>query len=104
VTGRWFSLGFPVSSTNKNDSHDITEIVLKVALNTIKQTNKTCPEGPSFSGIQNSDSDFQDSESGSYFPLFLSRGYLYHVTITYRLAAGCDRSVVFPGFSGFIHQ
>jgi hypothetical protein len=24
----------------------------------------------------------------SYFPLFLSRGYLYHVTITYRLAAG----------------
>ena len=41
VTGRWFSLGFPVSSTNKNDSHDITEILLKVALNTIKQTNKT---------------------------------------------------------------
>jgi hypothetical protein len=39
VTGRWFSLRPPVSSTNKTDLHDITEILLKVALNTIKQTN-----------------------------------------------------------------
>jgi hypothetical protein len=31
----------PVSSTNETDRHDITEILLKVALNTIKQTNKT---------------------------------------------------------------
>jgi hypothetical protein len=38
--GRWFSPGPPVSSTNKTDRHDITEILLKVALNTIKQTNK----------------------------------------------------------------
>jgi hypothetical protein len=29
--------GTPVSSTNKTDRHDIIEIVLKVALNTIKQ-------------------------------------------------------------------
>jgi hypothetical protein len=29
-----------VSSTNKTDCHDITEMLLKVALNTIKQTNK----------------------------------------------------------------
>jgi hypothetical protein len=35
-----FSAGIPVSSTNKTDCHDITEILLKVALNTIKQTNK----------------------------------------------------------------
>ena len=28
-----------VSSTNKTDCHDITEILLKVALNTIRQTN-----------------------------------------------------------------
>jgi hypothetical protein len=28
-----------VSSTNKTDRHDITEILLKVALSTIKQTN-----------------------------------------------------------------
>jgi len=39
VTGRWFSLGPPVSSTNKTDCHDISEILLKVAINTIKQTN-----------------------------------------------------------------
>ena len=35
----------PVSSTNKTDRHDITEILLKVALNTIKQSNKqTCTQ------------------------------------------------------------
>jgi len=32
TTGRWFS---PVSSSNKTDRHDITEILLKVTLNTI---------------------------------------------------------------------
>ena len=39
LTGLWFSLGLPVSSTNTTDRHDIlvTEILLKVALN--KQTN-----------------------------------------------------------------
>ena len=31
----WFSPGTPVSSTNKTDCHDITEILLKVALNSI---------------------------------------------------------------------
>ena len=40
ATDRWFSLGPLVSSTNKTDCHNITEILLKVALNTIKQTNK----------------------------------------------------------------
>ena len=30
--GRWFSPGTPVSSTNKTDRHDITEILLKAAL------------------------------------------------------------------------
>jgi hypothetical protein len=40
VIGQWFSPGPPVSSTNKTDHHDITEILLKVALNTIKQTNQ----------------------------------------------------------------
>jgi hypothetical protein len=33
-----FSPGPPVSSINKTDRHDITEILLKEALNTIKQT------------------------------------------------------------------
>jgi hypothetical protein len=36
ATGRWFS---PVSSTNKTACHDIAEILLKVALNTINQNH-----------------------------------------------------------------
>ena len=35
-----FSPGPPVSSTNRTDRHVITELLLKVALNTIKQTKK----------------------------------------------------------------
>jgi hypothetical protein len=31
----WFSPGTPVSTTNKTDRHDIANIFLKVALNTI---------------------------------------------------------------------
>ena len=42
ATCRWFSPCPPVSSTNQTDRHDITEILLKVALNTIKQTNIVC--------------------------------------------------------------
>jgi hypothetical protein len=38
ATGRWFSLGTLVSSNNKANRHDITEILLKVVLNTINQT------------------------------------------------------------------
>jgi hypothetical protein len=34
-TGQWFSPGTPVSSTNKTDNQDITEILLKVALSTL---------------------------------------------------------------------
>ena len=36
-----FSPGFPVSNTIKTDCHDITEILLKVALNTITLTPLT---------------------------------------------------------------
>jgi hypothetical protein len=35
---RWFSSCTPVSSANENDRHDIAEMVLKVALNTIVLT------------------------------------------------------------------
>jgi len=34
-SNRWFSPGTSVSPTNKTDRHDITEILLKVVLNTI---------------------------------------------------------------------
>ena len=35
IACRWLSPGTPVSSTNKTDGHDIGEILLKVALNTL---------------------------------------------------------------------
>jgi hypothetical protein len=35
--GWWFSPGTPASSTTKTGCHDIAEILLKVALNTINQ-------------------------------------------------------------------
>ena len=38
ATGRWFSPGPLLSSTNKTYRHAIAEILLKVALNTNKQT------------------------------------------------------------------
>jgi len=41
ATGRLFSLCTLVSSTNKTDHHDITEILLKVPLNTIKPTKRS---------------------------------------------------------------
>jgi hypothetical protein len=41
ATGPWFS---PVSSTNRTDSHDITEILLKVASNTLSNPNPPHPQ------------------------------------------------------------
>jgi len=41
ATDRWFSPGPRVSSTKKTHHHDITVLLLKVALSTIKQTNKS---------------------------------------------------------------
>jgi hypothetical protein len=35
--GRWFSSGTPASSTTKTGRHEIAEILMKVALNTINQ-------------------------------------------------------------------
>ena len=41
MTGRWFSQGTPFFPSNKADRHDMTEILLKMALNTInQQTNQ----------------------------------------------------------------
>jgi hypothetical protein len=37
---QWFSPGTPISSTYKTDHHNIAEILLKVALNTITLTHK----------------------------------------------------------------
>ena len=40
AAGRWFSPGTPASSLYKTDRHDITEILLRMALNTIILTLK----------------------------------------------------------------
>ena len=47
ATGRWFSPGITGSSTNTTNCHDITEILLKGALNTINYL----PQQPSFISI-----------------------------------------------------
>jgi len=39
--GRWFSPGIPVSSTYKTDRHDITQILLKVALSVVITSSLT---------------------------------------------------------------
>jgi hypothetical protein len=44
----WFTRGIPVSSTNKTDHHDITEILLKVALTTITLTLFACSDDSFF--------------------------------------------------------
>ena len=42
---KWFSPSTPVSSTNETDRHDITEILLKAALNTIPTRKNVCRLG-----------------------------------------------------------
>ena len=49
AAGQWFSLVTPVSSTNKTDHHDLTEILFKVALNNIKPNQSIRIEEVSFS-------------------------------------------------------
>jgi hypothetical protein len=44
--GWWFSLDTPASSTTKTGHHDIAEILLKVALNTINQSSINQPVSP----------------------------------------------------------
>jgi hypothetical protein len=46
VATRWLSPGTLVSSTNKTDRHDITEILLKVALSTIILKSPPSPSTP----------------------------------------------------------
>ena len=40
VAGRWFSPGTPVSATNKTDCHNISRMLLKVVLSTIKPNHQ----------------------------------------------------------------
>ena len=51
AAGQWFSSCISVSSSNEKDRHDITEILLKVALNTMTQPHN---DGPSNHILQTS--------------------------------------------------
>ena len=42
AAGEWFFPGTPVFSSNKTDNHYITEILLKVVINTITLTSSRC--------------------------------------------------------------
>ena len=51
--GQWFSPGTPASSTTKTGRHDIAEILLKVALSTINQSNQIFILGSSCCNFKN---------------------------------------------------
>ena len=78
VTYRWFSPCTPVSSINKTDRHDIAEILLKVAFNTINQPSP-------FSCIS--------------FTPFLTRMNITHVHVLFQLSlsGGCEMILVIEG-------
>jgi hypothetical protein len=63
AVGQWFSPGPPVSYTNKTDRHDVTEMLLKVALNTIRP-NQTNQLRLNFTG------HYQDAKSEQAFFVF----------------------------------
>ena len=48
AAGLLLSLGTQVSSTNKTDRHNITEMLLKVGLNTLTLTLKVLSKGGNF--------------------------------------------------------
>jgi hypothetical protein len=75
ATGQWFSPGPFVSSTNKTDRHNITEILLKVALNSINQTKPNLSGERRIKGLtRKSDLEFVKSvvsECPSYISLYV---------------------------------
>ena len=55
IHGRWFSPGTSASSTTKTGRHDIAEILLKVALNTINQIKSYIVSGLLQGGVSQED-------------------------------------------------
>jgi hypothetical protein len=66
---RWFYPGTPVSSTTKTGRHDTDEILLKVALSTINQSNQS-----------------RLSTTGSYNKTNIQYRYIH-----YNMQIGCSR-------------
>ena len=80
ATGQWFSPSTPVSSTNKIDHHNITEILLKVALNTITLT-VTCVD---YFITDHSSTPLIGGLRGSNVLLFIGSGKrvdLFHISL-----------------------
>jgi hypothetical protein len=97
VHGWWFSLGIPASSTTKTGRHDITEILLKVALNTVFKTN-------------NLYSSYCLKQVHSQNPLFSPKTFylclindITEISLKVALVA-CPWLVVLSGYSGFFHH
>jgi hypothetical protein len=72
--GQWFSLGTPASSTTKTGCHDIAEILLKVALNTINQIK---------SNLTNLPVSFIFSEAINFFFRKMPLSYIFCVIYVY---------------------
>jgi hypothetical protein len=77
VAGRWFSSGAPVSSFNKTDHHDITEILLKVVLNTITIKIRSRPQWPLLIDRQGTHSD--DKSTHGFWPSELKNLYTFQI-------------------------
>ena len=91
VAGRWFSPGTLVSSTNKTDHHNITEILLKVVLNTItihstsilatQHPSVICKKNVWYSWIIHLDSDWLLGVSWRMWIIFHSDWPEYYFTL-----------------------
>ena len=82
ATGWWFSRGTPVSSANKTHRQDITEILLKVVLNTIN------PPKNLYNTI-------------NYYFLFYTIEYF---VLLYQVYCTRGKSVILSWHSGFLNQ
>ena len=122
--GRWFSPGTPASSTTKTGRHDIAEILLKVALKhqNINQSiiyikyilyYNICifndDKGPSWSlsyvsWIYNYLCNQCISPLTLWVRILLVARCTRYNIMWYSLSVTCGRSVVFSGYSGFLHQ
>ena len=97
ATGRGFASGTPVSSTNKTDRHDITEILLKVALKPITTTTTSSTTDPwwileihLYNTGHNSADSVPPSEGAQQrisrcLPIELYSLYVHHSTVKFSL-------------------
>jgi hypothetical protein len=97
ATGRWFSL---VSSTNKTDRHDITEILLKVALNTINQIKSDIkPAGDNFSCLNGCSIVFLSFNHLTITLFSLSINFIKFVWIISIYTIQCTKTFILSNFN-----